>query len=70
VVAARSVENPLVETLGLLPGDVIFLMNQTPITSLPELRSAVQSLQQGDTVIFHIERQRELMYVPIQIQLN
>ncbi len=70
VVAARSVENPLVETLGLLPGDVIFLMNQTPITSLPELRSAAQSLQNGDTVIFHVERQRQLMYVPVQIQQN
>jgi serine protease Do len=70
VVAARSLENPLVESLGLLPGDVIFLMNQTPVTTLSELRSAAQSLQQGDTVIFHIERQRQLMYVPVQLQQN
>jgi S1-C subfamily serine protease len=60
----------LIESLGLLPGDVIFLMNQTPITNLSELRTAAQSLQQGDTVIFHIERQRQLMYVPVQIQPN
>ncbi len=29
VVAARSVETPMIETLGLLPGDVIFGINKT-----------------------------------------
>jgi serine protease Do len=68
VVAARSVESPMIESLGLLPGDVIFLLNQSPITGLSDLRAAAGKLQPGDTAVFHIERQRQLMYVAVRIE--
>jgi serine protease Do len=68
VVAARSVESPMVESLGLLPGDVIFSLNSSPITSLSDLRAAAEDLQAGDTVVFHIERQRQLVYVAVRVE--
>jgi serine protease Do len=68
VVAARSVGSPMIESVGLLPGDVIFTINQTPITGLSDLRSAADELQSGDTVVFHIERNRQLMYVAVRIE--
>lgn len=60
VVAARSVDAPMIETSGFLPGDVIFAVNQTPIRNLSDLRG-------GDTAVFHLERRRELVYVPVEI---
>jgi serine protease Do len=68
VVAARSLESPMIESLGLLPGDVIFALNRTPVTSLSDLRAAAGQLLPGDTVVFHIERQRQLMYVALRIE--
>jgi serine protease Do len=68
VVAARSVESPMIEGLGLLPGDVIFFANKTPITDLSDLRSMAENLQESDTVVFHIERNRQLMYVAMRIE--
>jgi serine protease Do len=68
VVAARSIESPMIESIGLLPGDVIFSINQTPVTGLSDLRSAANKLQKGDTVVLHIERQRQLMYVAMRVE--
>jgi serine protease Do len=68
VVAARSVESPMIESIGLLPGDVIFTLNRTPITGLSDLRSEAAKLQRGDTVVFHIERKQQLMYVAMRIE--
>jgi serine protease Do len=67
VVAARSVETPMIEALGLLPGDVIFSVNQTPIESIANLRDTAEELQPGDTVVFQIERSMQLMYVPVEV---
>jgi serine protease Do len=68
VVAARSLESPMIESLGLLPGDVIFALNRTPITSLSDLRAAAGQLLPGDTAVLHIERQRQLMYVALRVE--
>jgi serine protease Do len=68
VVAARSIESSMIESQGLLPGDVIFALNDTPITSLSDLRTAASQLQAGDTVVFHVERQQQLMFVAMRIE--
>ncbi len=67
VVAARSVETPMIETLGLLPGDVIFAVNKTSVENIANLREVAATLQQGDTVVFQIERSMQLMYVPVEV---
>jgi serine protease Do len=67
VVAARSLERPMIESIGLLPGDVIFALNQQPIEGLADLRAAAEKLQPGEPVIVHIERRWELMYVALEI---
>jgi serine protease Do len=67
VVAARSVESPMIETIGLLPGDVIFSVNKTPIENIATLREMASTLQRGDTVVFQIERRMQLMYVPVEV---
>jgi serine protease Do len=67
VVAARSLEKPMIESVGLLPGDVIFAVNQQPIESLGDLRAAAEKLQPGEPVILHIERRWELMYVALEV---
>jgi S1-C subfamily serine protease len=67
VVAARSVETPMIETLGLLPGDVIFAINETSVENITNLRDVAATLQPGDTVVFQIERRMQLMYVPVEV---
>jgi S1-C subfamily serine protease len=57
----------MIETIGLLPGDVIFSVNKTPIENIATLREMASTLQRGDTVVFQIERRMQLMYVPVEV---
>lgn len=48
---------------GLQPGDVLHLMNRTPLDSLDTLRRALTALKPGGPVVFSIERGGQLAYI-------
>jgi serine protease Do len=50
---------------GVLPGDIILAVGDTPVKSLDDLRKAVQSSK--DTVALLIQREGARIYVPIRI---
>jgi serine protease Do len=53
---------------GLVPGDVIFAINRTPVKDLTQLRTVVDRLEEGDAVVLEIERRGELMYVAFSVE--
>jgi serine protease Do len=53
---------------GLQTGDVIHSLDNTPITSMEELRAAVQSLKTGDPVVLQVERSDGLSYLSFEME--
>ena len=51
----------------LMFGDVIDSVNGTAVTSVDALRSMMDKLVPGDSVVLQIERQRQFQYVPIDV---
>jgi serine protease Do len=48
---------------GLQPGDVLHLLNRTPLDSLETLRKLLAGLKPGDPVVFTMERNGQLDYI-------
>jgi serine protease Do len=48
---------------GLEPGDVLHLLNRTPLDSLETLRKLLAGLKPGDPVVFSMERNGQLNYI-------
>ena len=67
VVAALSGEVPAVG-IDLRPGDVIRSINGTAVTSLIMLRQALEQLQPGSPLVFHVDRFGQLLFVATRIQ--
>lgn len=53
---------------GLRAGDVIHLLNRTPIESVDQLRSAVAKLKPGDAAVLGIERQGQFQYLAFEME--
>jgi len=51
----------------LLPGDIIRAINQTMVTSVEGLRSAVDKLDSGMSAVLQVERKGELEYVALEL---
>jgi hypothetical protein len=47
----------------LMPGDVIYSLNQQSVTGLESLRSALSTLSATDAIVLHVERQGQLRFV-------
>ena len=67
VVAARAVDATSWQSEGLLPGDVIYAVNRTPVTSLPELKDTIASYGPGDPLVLLVERHGELRFVTLEM---
>ena len=52
----------------LMPGDVIHAMNGAGLTSLAQLRTAIQSAAPGSNVVFQVWREGQLRYVALGIE--
>lgn len=65
VVAARSRNAPMWEE-NLHPGDVVYALNNSPVESLDELRSILESINSG-SVVLHVERRGKLYFIPMEI---
>ena len=66
VVLGRIIEWNSVRA-DLRQGDIIFSINNTPITSVEDLRSAVATFKAGDPVVMQIERQGKLHYLAFEM---
>jgi serine protease Do len=53
---------------GLQTGDVIHALNAAPITSMEELRTAVDRLKTGDPVVLQVERGDGLSYLSFEME--
>lgn len=67
LVAAISADTPIASDI-LRPGDVIYSINGTEVTSLSNLRTELDKLSAGDAVVLHIQRLRKMMYLPLELE--
>jgi serine protease Do len=67
VVLGRALDLITPDT-GLQTADVIHALNTTHITSMDELRAAVQSLKTGDPVVIQVERSDGLTYLSFEME--
>ena len=65
IVAARSGDSEYGGQGGLRLGDVIYSVNNTPVSSLDALRGAVDRLKVTDPLVIQIERGGKLMYLTL-----
>lgn len=52
---------------SLETGDIIYLINKTPVSKLEEARKALTKFNAGDTVVMQVERDGKLRYVEITL---
>jgi serine protease Do len=67
VVAARG-GDPVYSGDSLQLGDVIYALNNTPITDVATLRKQLDGLKDTDAVVLQVERDGRLMYVTLEIE--
>jgi serine protease Do len=67
IVLGRAADLTTPDT-GLQTGDVIHVLNTTPITSLEVLRAAVENLKVGDPVVLQVERSDGLTYLSFEME--
>jgi serine protease Do len=67
IVLGRAADLITPET-GLQTGDVIHSLNTASISSMDELRAAVQSLKTGDAVVLQVERSDGLTYLSFEME--
>jgi S1-C subfamily serine protease len=69
VVAGASGEQVPGADGRLQPGDVIHAVNGRVVRNLQELRAAVEALERGDALALQIERDGELQYVAVRVEM-
>ncbi|MSV29965.1 MAG: PDZ domain-containing protein [Bryobacterales bacterium] len=67
VVAARS-GNPPYTGSGLQPGDVIYMLNGSPIATVETLRSSLDQQTPGSALVLQVERNGRLMFLTIELE--
>ncbi|HWB98020.1 MAG TPA: trypsin-like peptidase domain-containing protein [Bryobacteraceae bacterium] len=67
VVAARTSSGANTDS-GLAPGDIIYALNGTPMTTIDALRTAMKQLKSGDPVVLQIERDGQLRYLAFEME--
>jgi serine protease Do len=67
IVAARSFEFPQYGS-DLLPGDVIFGINHTPIAGLKGIKTKLAEFKAGDAVVMQVDRNGKLMYIAFEME--
>ena len=68
VVVVALTPGPDTQSRSFHPGDVIHVLNNTPMMSVEQLRSALHRLKPGDPVVLQIERLGKLHYVAFDME--
>ncbi len=68
VVVAKATEAGGARDATLQPGDVIYTVNGTKVSTVKELESLVSSPQLGDSVILQLEREGQLQFTIVELQ--
>ena len=68
VVVAASTGGVVLGGGGLLPGDVIYAINQQPIGNLSQLRGVLSKFRRGDPVVLQIERLGQLTFLTLRLE--
>jgi len=67
VIVAAPTADASVLGQALHPGDVIYSLNGQSVSNLKDLRRLVKELIYGDAVVFQVERERQLMFLTMQL---
>ncbi len=67
LIAAGSATGPYWQD-ALQPGDVVYSVNQEPVTSIARLRLRLRQFDVGSSVALQVERQGTLRYVLVDLQ--
>lgn len=54
--------------VALAPGDVIHAVNGRPVSSLAQLRSAIDTFRVGEAVVLQVERQGQLQFMAFEME--
>lgn len=68
VVVAAGSSNDLSSGTGLRPGDVIYSVNGTPVSTVVALKDKLKQYKAGDAITMQVERSSVLMYVTIELE--
>jgi serine protease Do len=68
VVVAAGSTTDLTSGTGLHPGDVIYSVNGTIVTTVAALKSKLDSYKTGDPVVMQVERSGVLMFVTLELE--
>ncbi|MFC2171871.1 trypsin-like peptidase domain-containing protein [Acidobacteriota bacterium] len=67
VVVAAISQDSLFSEAKFEPGDIIYSVNDNPITSLVGLKAIMSIMKEGEAVVFQIERDRKLRFLSIEL---
>ena len=63
IVATVATDTPFSQQGRLIPGDVIYAVNHTPVASLADLRSNLAAIKAGSAAALQIERDGHLLFL-------
>jgi serine protease Do len=68
VVVAAGSATDLASGTGLKPGDVIYSVNGSPVSTVAALKTRINEFKTGQEVVMQIERSGRLMYVTLELE--
>ncbi|HEY6391799.1 MAG TPA: trypsin-like peptidase domain-containing protein [Bryobacteraceae bacterium] len=68
VVVAAGSTSDLTSGTGLQPGDVIYSVNNSPVSTVAALKTKLDEFKPGDPVVMQIERAGRLMFVTLELE--
>ena len=72
--AGADINEPLpggpADQAGIRAGDIVIAIGAASVNSPDDLGDAVQQLEPGDTVVFHVVRDGEPLSIPVTVALN
>jgi serine protease Do len=68
VVVAAGSTTDLNSGTGLQPGDVIYSVNGSPVSTVEALKRKLDEFKSGDSIAMQIERSGRLMFVSIELE--
>jgi serine protease Do len=68
VVVAAGSATDLASGTGLKPGDVIYSVNGSPVSTVAALKNRINEFKTGQEVVIQIERSGRLMYVTLELE--